>query len=95
MGIYSVLEKGSYATQSLQAKLEQANSENTLLREQLNLLRDQLTEKDNQLAHRNEQINHLTQFLAVQTKTSAALTDRLQMIEDMRNRSLFRRGAFR
>ena len=45
--------------------------------EVLDLLRDELS-------HKNEQIDHLHQLLAMQTKTTAALTERLQAIEDMR-----------
>jgi len=45
-----------------------------------------------QLVSRDEQIDHLTQLLAMQTKTTAALTEQLdasrQMIEDMRRRKL-------
>ena len=35
-------------------------------------------------------IDHLTQLLAVQTKTNALLTDRLQAIEDIRHRPWWR-----
>lgn len=56
----------------LKAPLDRADSE-------IKHLRDQLVRRD-------EQIDHLTQLLAMQTKTTAALTERLHMIEDMRRR---------
>lgn len=62
---------------ALKAQLERADSE-------IQYLRQQLTEKDNQLSRRDEQIDHLTQLLAMQSKTTAALTERLGAIEDMR-----------
>jgi antitoxin component of RelBE/YafQ-DinJ toxin-antitoxin module len=47
----------------------------------IGLLRDEMR-------HKNEQIDHLQQLLAMQSKTTAALTDELstsrQMIEDLR-----------
>lgn len=49
----------------------------------LDLLRDELS-------HKNEQIDHLHQLLAIQSKTTAALTEQLDahraLIEDMRRR---------
>jgi predicted site-specific integrase-resolvase len=63
------------------ALVDQLKSENAHLREQL--------------ARRDEQIDHLTQLLAMQTKTTAALTEQLdasrQMIEDMRRRNWWKR----
>ena len=49
-------------------------------------LRDQLARRDEHIESLTQEIDHLTQLLAVQTKTNASLTDRLQMIEDMRQR---------
>lgn len=70
-------ELNPHAVQSesnLTAQLERADSEIAHLREQL--------------ARRDEQIDHLTQLLALQSKTTATLTERLHMIEDMRRRKL-------
>lgn len=44
-----------------------------------------------ELARRDEQIDHLTQLLAMQTKTTAALTERLQASQDMRRWNLWKR----
>ncbi len=53
--------------------------------EVLDLLRDELS-------HKNEQIDHLHQLLAIQSKTTAALTEQLDahraLIEDMRRRKI-------
>ena len=65
--------------------MEQLQSENAHLRELL-------SRQDEQLARRDEQIDHLTQLLAMQSKTTAALTEQLDtsraLIEDMRHRKL-------
>ena len=88
-------EKGAYTTQSFSATLEPANSENVLLREQLNLLRDQLTLKDKQIDSHAQQVDHLTQVVAMSQKNIGALTEQLddsrQLIEDMRSRSWWKR----
>jgi antitoxin component of RelBE/YafQ-DinJ toxin-antitoxin module len=50
--------------------------------EVLDLLRDELS-------HKNEQIDHLHQLLAIQSKTTAALTEQNQLLlEDQRHRKL-------
>ncbi len=59
---------------AMKAQLDRADSE-------IRHLRDQL-------ARRDEQIDHLTQLLAIQSKTTATLTERLHMIEEMRRRKL-------
>ncbi|MEK9138168.1 MAG: hypothetical protein AAB393_13665, partial [Bacteroidota bacterium] len=58
--------------------------------------RDQLQRADSEIQHlreqlvrRDEQIDHLTQLLAMQPKTTAALTDQNQLLlEDSRRRKL-------
>jgi len=76
---------------------DQTNDQTALIE----LMRSEISHLREQLARRDEQIDHLTQLLAMQTKTTAALTEQLsaerQMIEDMRDRKpmwkrLFRRG---
>lgn len=66
--------------------VQQLQAENAHLRELIRQNSDQLARRDEQAASLTEQIDHLTQLLAVQTKTNAALTDRLPVIEDMHNR---------
>jgi len=55
-------------------------------------LTDEISHLREQLARRDEQIDHLTQLLAMQSKTTAALIEQLDtsraMIEDMRRRKL-------
>lgn len=82
--------------ESLQQGTEhQTDTDHQLIEEKTNqilYLRDILTEKDEQLARRDEQIDHLTQLLAMQSKTTAMLTEQLDtsraMIEDMRRRKM-------
>jgi len=73
------------------ALLEQLQSENAHLREQL-------SRRDRQIEAFSEQIDHLTQLLALKEKNVAALTEQLddsrRLIEDMRRpwwKRVFRR----
>ena len=58
------------------------------LQGQLQTKDEQLATKDKQISELHEQIDHLTQLLAVQTKTTASLSEQVEasrlMIEDMR-----------
>ena len=60
------------------------------LRDEIKHLRVQLTCRDDQIDALTQQNDHLTQLLAIQTKTNALLTDRLQAIEDIRHRPWWR-----
>jgi DNA-binding transcriptional MerR regulator len=55
-------------------------------------LRSEIDHLREQLARRDEQIDHLTQLMAMQSKTTAALTEQLDtsraLIEDMRRRKI-------
>lgn len=81
----SQLERADFEIQHLTERVEEKTN-------QILYLRDLLTEKDEQLARRDEQIDHLTQLLAMQSKTTAALTEQLDahraLIEDMRRRKM-------
>lgn len=59
-----------------------------LRQHEVDTLQGQLQTKDQQISQLHEQIDHLTQLLAVQTKTTASLSEQLEasrlMIEDMR-----------
>lgn len=58
----------------------------------------QLTEKDKQLEEKDKQISELHQLLAIQSKTSAQLTEQLEAIkqlEDMRQRASWWGRLFR
>lgn len=54
-------------------------------------LRSEIQHLREQLARRDEQVDPLTKLLAMQTKTTAALTERLQAIEDMRHMNRWQR----
>ncbi|MAE40149.1 MAG: hypothetical protein CML07_04385 [Psychrobacter sp.] len=56
--------------------------------DQVKHLREQLTRRDDTIESLTREIDHLTQLLAVQTKTNASLTDRLQVIDDWRRAAL-------
>ncbi|MCZ6676577.1 MAG: hypothetical protein O7E52_04930 [Candidatus Poribacteria bacterium] len=61
-------------------------------------LEGQLHEKDRQLQEKDKQISELHQLLALQSKTTAQLTDQLEAIkqlEDMRQRASWWRRLFR
>ena len=49
-------------------------------------LRDEITYLREQLTRRDEQIDHLTQLLAIAQKNVSMLTERMQVIEDLRHR---------
>ena len=80
------------------AQLEPADCEIQRLTEMLaekgseiQRLHKQLESRDEQLESALRSLDHAQQLLAVQTKTNAALTDRLQAIEDLRNRPWWKR----
>jgi flagellar capping protein FliD len=60
------------------------------LRDEIQHLRNQLTRCDEQIDALTRSLDQAQQLLAVQTKTNASLTDRLQAIEDMRHRPWWR-----
>ena len=74
--------------QHLREELRRADSETQHLREQL---RGQLARRDDQIDALTRSLDQAQQLLAVQTKTNASLTDRLQALEDMRHRPWWRR----
>ena len=60
------------------------------LRDEIQHLRNQLTRRDEQIEALTRSLDQAQQLLAVQTKTNASLTDRLQAIGDMRHRPWWR-----
>jgi excisionase family DNA binding protein len=83
---------------TLKARLTQADFEVAHVSERVEEKTDQIRHLRAQLSHLQEQnttlaksLDQCQQLLAVQTKTSAALTDRLTAIEDRAHRSWFRR----
>jgi excisionase family DNA binding protein len=58
-------------------------------------LRAELAEKNRQIESLTQSLDHAQQLLAIQAKTNAALTDRLQVIEDLRTRQPFWKRIFR
>ena len=58
-------------------------------------LRDEIKYLRVQLTRRDDQIDHLTQLLAIAQKNVSMLTERMQVIEDMRHRRPFWKRLFR
>ncbi|MBI1926932.1 excisionase family DNA-binding protein [Candidatus Poribacteria bacterium] len=73
----------------------QLESENEPLRDLLQRADSEIQHLREQLVRRDEQIDHLTQLLAMQTKTTAVLTERLQASQDMRRLHWWKRLRLR
>ena len=58
-------------------------------------LRDEIKHLRVQLTRRDDQIDHLTQLLAIAQKNVSMLTERMQVIEDMRHRKPLWKRLFR
>jgi len=54
-------------------------------------LREQLARRDDQIESLTRALDQNQQLLAVQTKTSAQLSERLQLLEDRRKQSWIKR----
>ncbi|HSG41689.1 MAG TPA: helix-turn-helix domain-containing protein [Anaerolineales bacterium] len=87
----SQLERADFEIAHLSESLEEKTVENQRLWKQLDQVNEQLQRRDEHIESLTQEIDHLTQLLAMQTKTTAGLTDRLQAIEDLRNRPWWKR----
>ena len=58
------------------------------MQSEIDHLRSEVAEKNRQLESQAQQIDRFQQLLAMQTKITAALTERMHMIEDLRRRKL-------
>ena len=82
---------GKDSTAALMLTLQVAGERDRLPLDVVFFDEEAIARRDEQIESQAKQIDHLTQLLAVQTKTNAALTDRLHAIEDMRKLSWWKR----
>ena len=79
----SQLQQANLSIQHISERIKEKECENLKLH-------SYLARRDDAIDSLTREVDHLIQLLAVQTKTNALLTDRLQAIEDLRRRPWWR-----